>query len=213
MAFDTRGEHRRYRRYFTNITQAYRQKKVRTYAGIVFSILTVSFFVVFAIKPTLITIAVLNKELKDQREVAKKLDNKITALSSAYQEHKKLSLKLYLIDEALPQKTEISLLTKQIEFLASQTNVEIINLRYTKTTLKGEESTEEAKKVNFALGASGSFQNLKELLHSLGSLKRTIIINSFGFKAPKGNEPQSALTLTINADAYFLRRLEDEKRI
>lgn len=206
MAFAWQTEYHRYRRYFLDIGQFYKKKKVRVYTEIVLSLLTVSFFLVFAIKPTLTTIAGLMKTIEDQKLVSKTLAEKINALGLAQTEYNLLTNDIYLIDEALPKDSQISLLVKQLEVLARRSGITIETIRFDQVYLKGTPQTKEketSQSVGFSFAASGEYQNLKLFLKSLSSLRRIILVDSFAFKTGKTEELPS-LSLSLNGKAYFL---------
>jgi Tfp pilus assembly protein PilO len=200
------GQYHRYRRYLGNLAQVSRQKKVMTYGAIFLAIITVTFFIVFAIKPTLVAITALNKEIKDQKEISQKLDEKIIALATATQQYKTFSSRFPLIEEALPKDTQISLLTNQIEAIARRTGVSVINLRYNQTTLKGEEPFGQSKPISISLVVGGPYENLKSFIHTLTTIRRIIIIRSLGLKPIEQKESPSptGLSLTLVADTYYL---------
>ncbi len=204
MALDWQTEYHRYRRYFVNINQFYRQKKVRAYTGIVLSIFAVSFFIFFAIKPTLVTIASLMKEIDDKRVITEKLETKINALASAQREYQNVESDLYLVDQALPRDSQVSLFIKQLEALARKSEVAIDGIQINQVPLKEKSaSTDSSQSVNFSIAASGSYQNLVSYLQTVSSLRRIITIESFAIKTTKDEEDKT-LGLTLNAKAFFL---------
>lgn len=189
-----------------DIGRLYKIKKVRVYTEIVFSLLAVSFFLFFAIKPTLLTITELIKTIQDQEVVVNQLQNKINALGAAQSEYNLISNDLYLVDEALPKNSQVSTLVKQIEVLALQSGVFLGSMKFDPVALK--EAGAGLKEVNFSLAATGDYQNLKSFLHLVNSLRRVINIETFSFKI-KGAESQ-VLTLSIGGKAYYLSANEKQ---
>ncbi|MCX6724676.1 MAG: type 4a pilus biogenesis protein PilO [Candidatus Shapirobacteria bacterium] len=203
--FDWQTEYHRYRRYFTDLGRFYQTKKARTYVGIILSILTVTFFVIFAIKPALATIAQLIKQTKDQKLVVGELEKKITSLSQAQNEYLAVESDLYLVDEALPQESQVPLLIKQLETLAYQSGVDIGRLRINEVDLKKTDSPKTEKQpLSFNFTALGSYANLKNFLSSLSTLRRIILVESFSFQ--KGTDEKSGLSLNLAAKAWFLEK-------
>lgn len=208
-------DYRHYQRYFVNIRRFYQRKQVRVYTGIVLSILTVAFFSFFAIRPTLVTIAALLKEIKDKEAIASQLENKVNALNSAQIAYQQVEKDLYLIDEALPLDPNLSLFVRQLEALARRENVTIGSLQFRATTLKGEkaaaradetktESPQTAREMNFSLAVAGEYNQLKSFLNVLTRLRRLVIIDAFTFQT--GKEEGEGLVLNLNAKAYFLTK-------
>ncbi|MBM3205589.1 hypothetical protein FJZ41_01910 [Candidatus Shapirobacteria bacterium] len=202
-AFNWQTEYHRYQRYFTDLTKFYQNKKVRTYTTIILSLLTVTFFIVFTIRPTLKTIAQLFRQTKDQKQVVVELDKKINNLAEAQSNYLTIESDLFLVDEALPQKAEVTLLAKQLEALAARSGIAIVNLRFTEITLKeGQIPPGEKKEINFSFNALGDYQNLKSFLVTLMSLRRIVLVEAFSFQT--GKTTGSTLSLNLNGKAWFL---------
>jgi len=210
MPYNWQTEYHRYRRYFLDLGRLYGKKKVRVYTEIIFSIVTTTLFLFFAIRPTLITIGGLMRKIKDQKAVTEQLQNKITALNMAQTEYSLVKDDLYLIDRFLPQDPHLSLLIKQLEFTAQQTAVTIETIKFDSVPLRGETllTPTMLRSQNFNLVVSGQYQNLKSFLQAC-LLGRIILIESFTFKSGKtSQEPAAAgplLTLSLNGQAYFLK--------
>lgn len=200
--FNWQTEYHRYRRYFTDLGQFYQTKKGRTYAGIILSLLTVAFFIFFAIKPTLITIAQLIRQVKDQKTVARELEKKVKALSEAQSNYLLVESNLPLVDQALPKDPQISILVKQLEALARRSQVTIKSLQISKANLK-ETTFQKTEKqaVDFSFNVLGDYQNLKIFLSSLSRLRRIISIEAFSFQSGK---EETILSLKLNAKTWFL---------
>jgi Tfp pilus assembly protein PilO len=203
MAIDWQTDYHHSHRYFVEVRRFYRQKKVRVYTEIVFSILTISFFLAFAIKPTIYTIAGLIKEIKDKKIVVEKLNEKINALSLAQQEYQSLSGDLYLIDQALPKEAEISALIKQLEVLGIKTGVIIESVQFGNINLKKPTVEAEAQTIAFNMAVTGNYQNLKDFLKSLIILRRVVFVDSFIFKS--SSKEAGSLNLNLTAKAFFLK--------
>jgi len=203
--FNWQTEYHRYRRYFTDLTKFYQHKKARTYTAIILSLLTVTFFIFFAIRPTLKTIAQLIRETKDQKTVATELEKKINNLSEAQKNYLVVEPELNLVEETLPQKAEVTLLTKQIETLARQSGVAIVNLRFSEVNLTEKQTgKQEKQEVKFSFNVLGDYLNLKNFLKSLMSLRRLVLVESFSFQTGKGEG--NILSLNLNGQAWFLTK-------
>lgn len=215
MAEELSEKRRRHRRYFVNISRFYQKRQVRVYTGIVLSILTVTFFLFFAIRPTFVTIAGLLKEIKDKRAINEQLEDKISALNSAQIEYQRISKDLSLIDEALPVDPDLSLFILELEALTRKHNLSLDSLQVGAITLKGEETARATKKeaeareiaegMSFGLATYGDYSPLNSFLNTLSGLRRLVFVDAFGFQtSQEGGE----LILNLNAKAYFLNKKE-----
>lgn len=206
MALNWQSEYHRYRRYFTNVGQLYKKKNVRVYTEIILSIVTISFFLFFAIKPTVLTITGLIRQIKDQRVVAEKLGKKINALSQAQNQYLSIEPDFYLINQALPTDTQASLLIKELEALARRSGVTLKAVQFNKIGLKEKNLKSEQKEINFNITASGDYQRLKEFLTSFNLLRRVVIINSFSFQTEKESKN---LSLNLKAKTFYYPQTEE----
>ena len=107
MAFDWRTEYHRYHRYFLSTRALYKKRAVVVYTGIILTLATITFFALFAIKPTVTTIASLVKEINSKKVVDQKLQTKINSLRQAQTNYSLISDKLVLIDQVLPQEPNL----------------------------------------------------------------------------------------------------------
>lgn len=197
--------YQRYRRYVTGAGTLYKKKKTRVYTSIILSIFTIAFFGFFAIRPTLVTIGGLLKEIKDKKEVVAQMDQKIDNLNRAQTNYARIENDLDLVKESLPLDPDLPILIKQLESLARLSSVTIESVRFDKTNLQGEIETEEGQAASFSLGLAGDYENLKEFLKSLDTLRRIISVESFGFSS-KTEEEVQLLILSISAEAHYLTR-------
>jgi Tfp pilus assembly protein PilO len=107
-----------YRRYYTFLGPLIGKPKAKAYTYLGISCLTVAFFIFFAIRPTINTIIGLQKQIKDNKEVESKLQEKISALSQLQAEYEIIQADLPILDTALPVKPNIDELIKTVEKLA-----------------------------------------------------------------------------------------------
>lgn len=216
MAFDWRTEYHRYHRYFVKVKGLYDKREVVVYTGLILTLLTISFFALFAIKPTVTTIAQLFKEIERKREVDQKLQTKINTLRQAQTNYSLVSNKLALIDQALPQEPELTNLIYQLEILAQQNNVQLRSLRFEPAYLLGGE-TKIKKKIDvypslaFNLSFTGEFENVYNFLDSLEDLRRNLDFENFTARGATAEETR-LFTLTINLQLKSIYLSEGNKK-
>jgi Tfp pilus assembly protein PilO len=208
---NTLGSYRRYSRYYSNFKQFYQKKQVRVYTELILSLLTIIFFLVFAIRPTLITIASLINEIDEKKILVQKLDNKINTLNLAQAEYERVKDKLFLIDEALPQNSEFSLLIRQVEALARRNGLAINSIQFETTQLKGEKTIMtnvrvQEKNEKGPPGASltiellGEYEQLKFFIFDVVGFRRLTIPEEYSFEI---DEEGGALTLSLDIKAFY----------
>jgi len=214
MAFDYRQEYHRYKLHYLKLQSLATQPLAQASLTVVASLLTVILLAIFAIKPTLSTIARLTKEIQDKEKVNKQLITKTKALQKAQTTYEQITPEIPTIETALPPEPEFVKLEQEIEYLAWQRQVLLASGNFTGFVVAGNEPEETrqkevkkvealaAKKINFNLIVGGRYQNLKEFIQDLENLDRLIVLESVNFT--KDTEIEGAeLQLTITATAFY----------
>lgn len=203
MAVDFQLDYRRYRRYFRDISRFYKIKKVRVYTNAVLTLGAIAFFLFFAIRPTVVTITALIKEIKEKKEVVAALEDKINALSLAQQNYQAVANDLYLIDQSLPLNPFLHELIRQIEILSVKDGVKIETFQFSSVEIKKEKPKGE-KEIEFNLVVSGEYLNIKNFLTDLNNLRRLISFDNFSLK--QGKKETSMLVLSLRGKAFFMEK-------
>ncbi|KKT45553.1 MAG: hypothetical protein UW37_C0045G0004 [Candidatus Gottesmanbacteria bacterium GW2011_GWA2_44_17] len=118
MTFDYRKQYQEYRQYIDSIVEKAKIPATRVSLAVVGTIAFSGFLAVFALRPTLITVAGLWKEINTEKEIIVGLNKKLELLQTAKQNYEKVSSKLYLLDMAIPKTIEVENMAKDLELLA-----------------------------------------------------------------------------------------------
>lgn len=173
-----------------------KNKKITT---LVLTLLTLSFFGIFAISPTLSTIAQLQKELSDSKDVDTRLQQKIGNLVTLQRQYTNLSSSLPSIFEVIPQKPNVPLFIAQAQTLATQSNVILSNLQSSQVDLTASSPGADAASFAFSLTASGDYKAIASFISKLTSFNRIISIDSVSI-----SQTQKGVTqLSLRGKAYF----------
>jgi len=209
MNFEAQKGYYQHRGYFL-LPQLVRTPKTRSFAWLSLSIFTISFFLIVAIQPTLVTIVKLNREIKDKTEASQKLQNKIDAIVAAQNEFAKNSDNLPLLEQALPEKSLFPRFAYFIEEEAAAWPITLKSLLFekigeTKKTSK-QDTSPQANFFNFNLAVTGDYPILKSFLKELESSRRIIQIESSVFNQTSKEEPW-VLSLSIQGKVFFEKTL------
>src|SRR3989344_5215636 len=121
-----RKEYYRYQKYFLNIGfLSHPRQEVRMFIELLLTIITVSIFLFFALRPTVITIIKLNREIADKKNLISQMDQKISNLSQAQTTYNKELPKLKLLDTTIPQTPTPEGFVRQIEGLAAKNGISL----------------------------------------------------------------------------------------
>lgn len=126
-------------RYYTYIEPLMRNEKQKAYGMLVLSLFAIAFFGIFAIRPTILTIVSLQREITETKQLDNKLSQKMKALSQAQEVLNRLSVKQPLVREALPPNPNVAQLLRTFENQASQTKVSLGSVQFRSVELNGEE--------------------------------------------------------------------------
>ncbi|MDP3998742.1 MAG: type 4a pilus biogenesis protein PilO [bacterium] len=204
----------RYRQYVQRIEPALKQPHVRAYTMAILSLLTLSFFGAFAIRPSVKQIFELNRKISDRQLVNQKLDEKIKQLQLAEKEYEKIQAEFPVLIAALPPDPNFPPFLKELEKAASNSSVTLQSLKFQEIDLLTADATRPAAIVKnvspgslmFNLDATGSYQDLVVFLKKLDGNNRLIGINRFNLANEEQGTTSAALRVSFQAKTYFLLR-------
>lgn len=216
MALGWRKEYLRYKEFFLNIVALYkRNQDLRTFLEILLSLATISFFTFFALRPTLITIAELYKNIQSKEETIVKMDTKIQNVSSAQNIFDSESPRIPLAQSSIPDNPTPEALVRQIEGLAVDSSVNLLGVSIGQVVLAGEEKKvpvsegdiaplpEGARALTFSVSVSGPYPSLSRFLTELESLRRPIKIDASGLTSSKTEEGNKLVLLVSGRVPYL----------
>jgi Tfp pilus assembly protein PilO len=188
----------------TALNQFYNQPIARVSFELLLSVGAVMFFAIFAIRPTLLTMSDLIKEIEDKRKLDTELTQKIAALSTAQSEFLALQDQLHVLDQALPNQPQLLQSLKIIEKVASEQNLTIISMTIPEIPPETEVATNtpasKLTRQNIPLGVtvSGTYPEMREFVEQLRRVRRSFIIDSVSFSVS-----QEKSTKQLRANVTF----------
>lgn len=192
-------------RYYTYIRPIMRNKFARTYSSLIFSIITISIFSVYAIRPTVITILSLQKSIDEQTQVLNSLKDKVNNLVLGKQNYENISKSTKdKLDNLIPNNTDLPGLINSLSFAAADAEATISGLQFQPTDVLQPvnkiSKNAQVNQVDFTLNVQGEFSSLLKLLSNLERLDRLIAITNINFALPS----EGALVMSITGKAYYL---------
>lgn len=188
------------------ITEYRRKKDAKAYLEIILSLVTVSLFSIFALKPTFTTIASLLKEIQIKEETLVTLNTKIDNITRAQMIYRENEDRLYLIENALPPSSEPDNLVQQIETLAASHPSQIFNISTGKAPLSTgvTESTSE-EVLSFTASINSDYAPLSNIISDLELFRRPIKIDAVQMKVSE-SENIGVVQLYVNGSTIYLSR-------
>jgi Tfp pilus assembly protein PilO len=176
------------------------QQRFTVYLYVILSLLTVSFFGVFAIKPTLDTVSNLNKQYADNLLVYEALKNKLSALQSLDNQYVVIQKDLDHVYLAIPKKNDIPYMTRQLEELAKEKNVLITKLNFGTIELyPAKKPTPNLYSFAFTISVEGVEENVNGFITSIISFDRIVAIE----RIITGKVEVTKFGATISGKSYF----------
>lgn len=200
-----KGESNLYSRYSTYVKPLTRNPLVKTYGTKIFTLLVMSIFIFYAIKPTVETILVLQKKLDDSNLVLKQIKEKTSNLAKAQQNYENLDqivkdkIEAYVPDNVGLKSVILELETtaKKYEASISALQIQPLNLEIQKENAVGSIS-----EIEFTFNVEGEYQTLISILQDLKSSGRLISINNISLsKLSEG----TALIMSLSGKAFYLK--------
>lgn len=183
------------------LTDAYKRVKPLTtekntaYLMAIFSFLTLSFFGLFAIRPTILTAFTLYKEIQDLKVLNQQYEDKITNVVVAQSEYERIRNDIPLIYETLPETPQFPKLISTIENLATSSSLILEDMQIDPQPIAPLLNTKELTDYSVQLRLSGEYQNAYTFLSNLVNNQRLISIKSLDLKT---EESTSSGELTVN---------------
>lgn len=162
----------------------YNNPVARVSLELVFSILAVIFFAVFAVKPTLQTMSELVKEIEDKRALEEQLEQKIASLNTAQTQYQQFGEQLYLLDEAMPKTASLLEGLKIVEKLASENNIVIKGIVVSAVPDELNSANEDKAKreiLTFNIDLTGGYLDIRQFIEALMASRRMMLVDQVNF--------------------------------
>lgn len=197
---------RQFSRYYVYIKPLVRNKHVRTYSSLVFTIITITIFAIFAIRPTLSTIVSLQKSIEEQKALLAQINSKIQAMSEARINYQNIEpeVKQKLMG-IVPDSANFPSLIDNLSAVALNQQASISGLQFQPVNLqtppKSPSKTFQSTAIDFTFNTQGSYNQLVNTLTTLSKTNRLIEIYSVSFNKPE----DGPLIMSVNGKSYYYK--------
>ena len=183
MALGWRGQYYRYKDFFLNIVSLYKQRRdLRAYLELILSLSTIIIFVVFALKPTALTIISLYNEIQAKQTTLNSLNQKVQDLKKASNNFNQNKDLIPDIDAAVFGNPEPGTISEQILGLASKDSVTLVGVSIGQVVLVGKSvSTKSSADVKplpanalsmpISISAKGTYSDLVTFIKDFENLR------------------------------------------
>jgi len=195
----------------------YQKPVARVSIELILSVLIVIFFALFAIRPTLITMADLVKEIEDKKELSKQMNLKLASLATAQEQYELYQSKFYLLEEAIPRQLDLVKSLKKLEKLAGegQLVINVMSISEVPETieeefLSGDFSDYQRDFLAIQVEVIGDYLQIREFVEKLMNLRQLIIVDQITVEKMTESENLSA-RLRIELPHYLLNSMVDQQ--
>lgn len=194
-----------YSRYFTYIKPVTRLPIVKAYGSTIFTLLVMVIFILYAIKPTVETILVLQKKLADSMVVLEKVNQKSNNLSEAKTNLENLDPRLKSKLQALiPDAVDLKSIIQNLEATARlhEASVSALQIKPLVLETKTDNKPGTLTEVTFTFNTEGKYEDLILILEDFKKSARLISIESLSLsKLTEG----TGLVMSVSGKAYYIK--------
>lgn len=204
----------RVRRYELGLARYYKIPAVQSSLTVVLSLFVTAFFLLFALRPTFITIVKLQKDITESRQTFETLEGKIKDLTRASKILEQLTPSLPMIEASIPTKEAgYPSAISTLEIVAKQSGVTLNTASIGESVLYSRIFAPYAVSKNlsivtlpFTVRVIGDYASLSIFLRNLMNIDRVIKVEAISF-AREGNTRGSNVTttsLTMTGELYYM---------
>lgn len=215
MSLGWRGQYSRYREFFLNVANFYKQRNdLRVFLEIILSLSTVVIFLVFALKPTALTIISLLKEISGKKETIIALNQKLSDLNRANGVFAQNQASIANIETAVATSPQPDLIVQQTEGLAIKNSVDILGVSIGQVTIIGTTPPKKsssnvkplpgnAKEMSISINIRGSYPNLIGFLKDFENLRIVTKIDTIAITSSVSDKGQIIVVIISGRVPYL----------
>lgn len=187
---------------FSNLSSNISEERTQKLVSIILTLITLCLFGLFAINPTLSTIAKLRKEIDDDEIINQKLEEKISALSSLQKAYVRLEDKIPTVLGSIPQSPTVPLFIGQVQSVAKNSNIQVSLLQNSRVDLfKEGKGSEKYSAYSFSLAGEGLYEEITKFMEDITNMQRVVGVNVSSIDNVKNNN--KTLRFNFQGVAYY----------
>jgi len=203
-----RRNYQRYKAYLLHTVEEYRHRKdVKQYLELLLSLTAIVIFATLALRPTLLTIADLFKQIDAKRDTIAQLDQKISNIETARQLYQAQENSIELLDEAVPNQPNPEQIVKQVEGLSSRHDFRLVTMSIGEADIAGnsQDTNDTPNALSYSINSQSNYEDLYRMLKDVERLRRPNVIESLSFTR---DEIDQSIILVLNANASFFENIQ-----
>lgn len=182
--------------YIKLIKESPEKKKGYIFAGI--TVFISILLIIFAVRPTIITITQINSSIKEKNRLNTALEAKISTLSVLDKQYEEMGPQLDDLELIYPSNGNFSLLLANIESVLSKNSFSLIGVDFDKYSSKNVSFTPKVLVPwTMQIVAKGNTLNIVNLLKSLEALPMYPVIESFSYSDQKDTNGLTSFSISM----------------
>ncbi len=173
-------------------------EKKKSYIFFGFSVVVMIILIIFAIRPTILTITRINKEIKEKEVMNNLLDTKINTLSALDKEYADSKKKMNNLELIYPADGNFSLFMSNIDAITARNGFALMSISF--DNYKGENFSIGTKVLvpkTVRLNIRGRSNNLINLLKDLEALPMYPVVESVSYSTQKDKEGLNSFSISL----------------
>jgi Tfp pilus assembly protein PilO len=215
MAATWKKNYSKYRSFVVSNLSHYRQRNdLKAYLELFLSLATIAIFSIFALRPTLLTIAKLVKEIEVNKSTIETMSTKISNLRKVQNLYNQEKDNIDILNSALPDNPKPDTFIRHVEGVSEKASVTTSSMSLGETTLLSLADKEVAipnqdffpvgvNSFNYSISSSSSYTQLFDFLTLLENIRRPIYIASIVMH-PASKESPGSIVININGAVPFV---------
>ncbi len=186
------------------ILKKLQSKKAKDYTFISLFFLIFSIFIIFAIRPSLVTAISLRQQREDLQKLDDQYEKVVSNIVANQTTLENIRDKLYLTNAALPSGALINKLVSDIENAGKTNSINFITIKIAEVDLV-QKTTDKAQSVVVNIEAASTFDNLLKFIHDLSNQRRLKLIKQLSIsKDDRQSSGSGQLNILMQIEGYYL---------
>lgn len=178
----------------------FHEKRVQDYSFTIFFFLFFSIFLVFAIRPNILTAFNLQRELKELDLKNKEAENVILQIVNYQSVMENYRDKLPLLDEAIPSSPGLAKAIEDVRSTASASGLLVSEMTVESVEFTDKRGNGELQTFQILVNAEGGTVDLNSFISTILKQRRLKMFESVEISA----ESESATKITLTIKTYYL---------
>jgi len=181
------------------------------------TITLIVFFLIFAVRPTILTISALVGDIKSKEVLQKQMRLKINNIIQAQDTFSQVQERYSVINSSLPDSPQYANIAYQIQALGQSTGCYLDQINF---DIRSSKSSGSLSSYNIKLGGPLDFPAILSFLEQLSQFRRLLHVNSLSFSAspvdigqPESSSSASQLVnFSLSSDIFYWQNDHSQKK-